>query len=200
MNAREARQAEAPAFRQGAGRLCLDFIRTLRHRGAAREAEELQGEAELRAWVDQFGPCPAGAGPADAAGARRLREAVHALIHAFRGPGGVAACPAAARRLVNRFAALPVPAPELTAAGELRHRADDPVQATLALIARDALDLVATPETAARLHECAAPDCRALFLDNSRPGRRRWCSMSSCGNRAKKTSFRERAARGTPAP
>jgi len=29
------------------------------------------------------------------------------------------------------------------------------------------------------------PGCRWLFVDRSRPGRRRWCSMQDCGNRAK---------------
>jgi predicted RNA-binding Zn ribbon-like protein len=33
--------------------------------------------------------------------------------------------------------------------------------------------------------ECAADDCNWLFLDRSRGGTRRWCSMRSCGNRAK---------------
>lgn len=34
-----------------------------------------------------------------------------------------------------------------------------------------------------RLRECEA--CTWLFLDTSRGGRRRWCSMATCGNRAK---------------
>jgi predicted RNA-binding Zn ribbon-like protein len=36
-----------------------------------------------------------------------------------------------------------------------------------------------------RVKRCANPECGWLFLDDSRAGRRRWCSMSSCGNRAK---------------
>lgn len=32
---------------------------------------------------------------------------------------------------------------------------------------------------------CAAPDCGWLFHDTSPNKRRRWCSMESCGNRAK---------------
>jgi predicted RNA-binding Zn ribbon-like protein len=43
-----------------------------------------------------------------------------------------------------------------------------------------------------RLRECAAHDCGWLFLDTSRNRSRRWCSMSSCGNRAKVQHFRER--------
>jgi predicted RNA-binding Zn ribbon-like protein len=37
----------------------------------------------------------------------------------------------------------------------------------------------------ARLRQCANPQCRWLFLDDSKAGTRRWCSMASCGNRAK---------------
>lgn len=187
----------APTFRGGAGTLCLDFLRTLRQQHGAAPAEELTGPAELTAWIRRFGPCPPppGAGATDQAqvlAARRLREAVRELITAFRAEGaGTANCPEAARRVINDAAAYPVPAPLLTASGEVRHRTDDPVPATLALIARDALDLVGTPGTAARLHECAGPDCGAVFLDGSRPGKRRWCSMNTCGNRAKKANLRE---------
>ena len=36
-----------------------------------------------------------------------------------------------------------------------------------------------------RVRRCANPECGWLFLDDSRVGKRRWCSMQSCGNRAK---------------
>jgi len=36
-----------------------------------------------------------------------------------------------------------------------------------------------------RLRECSARDCSRLFIDGSRNGSRRWCSMQGCGNRAK---------------
>jgi predicted RNA-binding Zn ribbon-like protein len=45
-----------------------------------------------------------------------------------------------------------------------------------------------------RLRACAAPDCRWVFYDESRNGTRRWCSMSSCGNRAKTARYRARRA------
>jgi len=37
----------------------------------------------------------------------------------------------------------------------------------------------------ARVRQCSNPQCGWLFLDNSKSGNRRWCSMSACGNRAK---------------
>ena len=91
------------------------------------------------------------------------------------------------------MAALPVPTPRLEESGLLRWEADDPVLATLALIARDALDLVTSPAIG-RVRDCASPDCKAMFLDGSRPGSRRWCSMNVCGNKAKKSALRGRNA------
>lgn len=50
-----------------------------------------------------------------------------------------------------------------------------------------------------RLRICAADDCRWRFIDNSPAGRRRWCDMRTCGNRAKVAAHRERArARQVP--
>jgi predicted RNA-binding Zn ribbon-like protein len=43
-----------------------------------------------------------------------------------------------------------------------------------------------------RFRKCAAPDCGTLFLDVSKTGRRRWCSMANCGNRNKVQRFRAR--------
>jgi len=36
-----------------------------------------------------------------------------------------------------------------------------------------------------RLRHCANERCLWLFVDDSKAGTRRWCSMSACGNRAK---------------
>jgi predicted RNA-binding Zn ribbon-like protein len=63
----------------------------------------------------------------------------------------------------------------------------------LAAIARSAAEILADPE-AARLRTCANPDCGLLFCDNSRTHKRRWCSMSVCGNRSKVASFTRRHA------
>lgn len=172
-------------FRAGAGRLCLDFIRTLRYRGTPAESEELPDAAAWGAWIDQLGPFAAPVQPASVVEARALREAVYSLLTE------TAVRPAVRQRL-NRFAALPVPAPSLTSSGELRWQAADPASAMLALLARDALDLVTSPEFG-RVRRCAGARCGALFLDTSRPGTRRWCSMDVCGNQAKKSTYRAKA-------
>lgn len=43
-----------------------------------------------------------------------------------------------------------------------------------------------------RLRMCAADDCSWFFIDNSRNKSRKWCSMETCGNRAKIARYRER--------
>jgi predicted RNA-binding Zn ribbon-like protein len=47
-----------------------------------------------------------------------------------------------------------------------------------------------------RLRLCAGSDCAWLFIDGSKAGRRRWCDMAVCGNKAKSRRFyaRERKA------
>jgi predicted RNA-binding Zn ribbon-like protein len=50
---------------------------------------------------------------------------------------------------------------------------------------------------AGRYRICANDECRWVFYDESRAGRRRWCDMSSCGNRAKAARHRARKKAGT---
>jgi predicted RNA-binding Zn ribbon-like protein len=182
--------AGAARFRQGSGRICLDFIRTLRYRGRPGETEELGNEAALADWLTQFGPARPErlATASELAGSRRLREAMHELIATAR-EGAV--CAPANLEIINEAAGRAVPAPRIDAGLQVSWHAADPVAAVLALVARDALDLVTSPAVG-RLRECANPECRVLFLDSSRPGARRWCDMSTCGNQAKKAAFRGR--------
>lgn len=62
--------------------------------------------------------------------------------------------------------------------------------AGLSAIARDAIDLLTGP-LGHRIRVCAAEDCAFLFVDASRPGTRRWCSMERCGNLAKLRTHRD---------
>ncbi len=56
-------------------------------------------------------------------------------------------------------------------------------------VARSASELL-TSGDAASVGKCPGESCGWLFLDRS--GRRRWCTMSTCGNRAKARRFSER--------
>ena len=60
-------------------------------------------------------------------------------------------------------------------------------------IAQAIAELVTTADFAEVKH-CEGPTCVLHFLDTTRGGRRRWCSMAVCGNRAKQAAHRDRAA------
>ena len=62
-------------------------------------------------------------------------------------------------------------------------------------VVHSALELLTTPADLKRVRECPGDDCGWLFFDAS--GRRRWCSMESCGNAAKVRRFRERQKTAT---
>jgi predicted RNA-binding Zn ribbon-like protein len=59
-------------------------------------------------------------------------------------------------------------------------------------VARSVAELLTSPDVE-RVRECAGDPCGWLFLDTSRNRSRRWCSMESCGNRAKARRHYERS-------
>ncbi|MFI8436768.1 CGNR zinc finger domain-containing protein [Streptomyces sp. NPDC079020] len=128
-------------------------------------------------------------------GARDLREALRAACLAHAGHRTPAGAPA------------PPPLDELLAAAPLRVSVDAagaaslrPVTAaagatgTAALTARvaEVIAAAAADGTWPRLKACEAESCRWAYYDRSPAGRRRWCSMSVCGARAKMRAYRAR--------
>ena len=80
---------------------------------------------------------------------------------------------------------------------EHRHQGD-PVDGAIARLAESiARELIRGDTT--RLRVCENPQCRWVFKDTSRTGRRKWCSMRSCGNRAKVARHRARRKVTIPA-
>jgi len=63
----------------------------------------------------------------------------------------------------------------------------------LAAIAHSGAEIIVEGE-GARLRQCANAKCRLFFCDTSRTHRRRWCSMSTCGNRHKVATFARKHA------
>jgi predicted RNA-binding Zn ribbon-like protein len=173
-------------FHWKSGRLCLDFVATVGERWR-RSFERLLGPEDLARWLVESGMLqePPRVSERQLESGRSLREAINRLAR----PGVE---PDAGDRLeLNRWAEHPPLAPQLTAPGELVWVSDRPVEAALATIARDGIDLLTGP-LAGRIRECAAPDCALLFVDSSRPGRRRWCAGEACGNRTRTKAYRQR--------
>jgi predicted RNA-binding Zn ribbon-like protein len=173
-------------FHWKGGRLCLDFVATVGERWR-RSFERLLAPEDLARWMVETGmlETPPRVSRRQLQAARTLREAINRLARPGVDPN------TGDREELNRWAARPALAPQLTDAGELVRVAGRPVEAMLAAIARDAVDLLSGP-LAGRIRECGAPDCALLFVDQSRPGRRRWCSGEACGNRTRTKTYRRR--------
>jgi predicted RNA-binding Zn ribbon-like protein len=71
-----------------------------------------------------------------------------------------------------------------------RHQGD-PVDGAIARLA-EAIARELIQGESARLRVCENDQCRWVFKDTSRTGKRKWCSMRSCGNRAKVARHRAR--------
>ncbi len=121
----------------------------------------------------------------------RTREALRELLDAtveHRRPS------AAALREVNRalraqYMIELVPASDGVS---LDHRHEgDPVNGAMARLS-EAIARELTQGEPRRLRICANDECRWVFRDYSPAGRRKWCDMSTCGNRAKAARHRER--------
>jgi predicted RNA-binding Zn ribbon-like protein len=95
------------------------------------------------------------------------------------------------REVLNDLAARPSLVPRLQPGLGLKWVGVDGVRSVLSSVARDAIDVFGGPR-AERLKRCEGPRCSLLFVDTSRSGRRRWCSMDRCGNRAKVAAHRRR--------
>jgi predicted RNA-binding Zn ribbon-like protein len=168
------------------GSLALDFAYT----GAlAGNPEILHAPADLGQWLAaRFPRIDTEVSERELSDALGFRAAIaHAAVAALGREG----LPASDVDVINLFAALPDLPPALPGgsmqAGARRARATQ----ALSTIARDAIATLGST-LRDRIRECAAEDCSLLYLDTSRSGNRRWCSMQRCGNRAKVRAFRER--------
>lgn len=75
---------------------------------------------------------------------------------------------------------------------ELATTSDDPDRIVAVRAVIDAAELIR--DRADRIRSCQHDDCVLWFLDTSKAGRRRWCSMERCGNRAKAKRHYQRFA------
>jgi predicted RNA-binding Zn ribbon-like protein len=175
-------------FKFRSGTLPLDFAATLAARLRDEPRELLAQPGDLARWLvaAELAAMKPKVTPEDLESARELREALYRLAMAR---ANAQPLPDADRRLLNRYAAGTTPTPRLERDGVSWSRADVP--ALLAAIARAGVELFGGPLND-RIRQCSGEGCALLFVDTSRSGHRKWCSMAGCGNKAKVGSFRER--------
>lgn len=175
-------------FKFRSGRLSLDLASTLSGRRTGAPKDLLRTPADLGRWLVLARVAAQVQEPSDddLAQARELREAIYRLaMSRARGES----FSARDRAILNRWAAEAPPAPQLGPRGLLWAGAG--VRGHLVVLARDAAELLGGPESE-NIRHCAQEDCGLLFVDTSRSGQRRWCSMAGCGNKAKVAEFRRR--------
>jgi predicted RNA-binding Zn ribbon-like protein len=185
---------------RGTGDLALDFVNTVEWRGreGPDRGEHLVSYDALLAWAEGAGvlttahtaalAAAARARPADAeaalGSALALRDALARLLPVETrhqaGPDALAT--------VNAVLVDAVSAPRLVPEdGHFRLAwpvPDTRLDAPTWPVARATVDLLTSAEER-WVRACADPECGWLFFDESRGHRRRWCSMETCGNRAK---------------
>jgi predicted RNA-binding Zn ribbon-like protein len=180
------------------GRPALDLVNTLRERWR-RRVETLVTPEDLERWLVRAEVLTASSDvavtPEVLAEARALREAIDACVTALI--DGTPFPGAAVRRIdgwLKYAGARPALALDdcgLPLLGE-RGEGHSPRRA-LGVIALDAARMLGDPAERARVRVCASDTCSARFYDRSPAGRRRWCSMRTCGNEAKARRHRARA-------
>jgi predicted RNA-binding Zn ribbon-like protein len=171
-----------------AGHPALDLPATLTGRFKPLQRELLERPEDLGSWFVEAGLAAAAPriGPADLALARDLRESIYATALAHIGGR---ALPARDIGVLNRIAAGKSAVPRLDTRGRVHTSAT--ARALLVDLARDAIRLLGDRDTG-RVRQCEGELCARLFIDTSKTGDRRWCSMSGCGNKAKVAQFRRR--------
>ncbi|HET9521151.1 MAG TPA: CGNR zinc finger domain-containing protein [Candidatus Limnocylindrales bacterium] len=116
-----------------------------------------------------------------------LREIAHAI--AEDRPADGAALTEINRAIQARERIELVPEPGGCSVGH--SHVGDPLDDALARLADPIVDAIQAGHTD-RVRICANDTCRWIFFDESRAGRRRWCDMATCGNRAKAARHRAR--------
>jgi predicted RNA-binding Zn ribbon-like protein len=175
-------------FKFRAGHVALDLPATMAARLKPLPLELLAHPSDLGRWLRAAGMTDAmpEVTQSDLSLARTLRECIYGLALArIHGED----LPDEARRRLNRIAAEASAIPHLVKDSRMHYLGKS--RTFLISIARDAIVLFGS-ETSERIRQCEGETCALLFLDTSRSGDRRWCSMTGCGNKAKVADFRRR--------
>lgn len=192
------------AIRLDGGRLCVDFANSIHDRFAHVAEDYLATPERYGEWSRRTGalhgdeaillPRSGAARAHLMADIRTLRDASHLLL-AAQADG--APLPAEALEIANGWLRKARMDQALASDGQLLLRAEPgDVLLPLKRIALDLVDTLALHRAGRlTLKHCAnQSSCGWLFADTSKNGRRRWCSMQTCGVASKMATLRQRNA------
>jgi predicted RNA-binding Zn ribbon-like protein len=177
-------------FRFQNARLCFSFAGTLGDRGRLEPYERLLSPADLSRWCVESG-CVATAPHCSAADLTRAKELREAIQRSGESLAAARTTSSSDLKIINRAAARPPLAPELVAGATKVRWVGSGLEAVLSTVARDLIGIFDSP-LRDRVRICENEECGVPFVDTSRAGIRRWCSMSTCGALIKKRAYRER--------
>jgi predicted RNA-binding Zn ribbon-like protein len=166
--------------------LVIDFVNTA---GFGPDREDLPTPDALVQWLSSRGLEPGSrATKADWEEARAVREALRDLLSAHNEVGVDVGRATAVLDVAARRSGLGVRFDDDGA------RAEPSAPGARGAIGRILAEVSAAMAdgTWERLKACRADDCRFAYLDTAKNRSRAWCSMQSCGNRAKVAAYRER--------
>ena len=186
----------------------FDFLNTIELESGSL-VDHFESFDDAATWLIGRGVCHSGRGPAallapgvgpDDALARvrtvrgALREVAHAISH--ERPADTSALAEVNRAIGARERIELVGAPDGASVGH--SHVGDPLDDALARLADPLVHEIGAGRSD-RVRICANDTCRWVFYDESRAGRRRWCDMATCGNRAKAARHRARVKATTEA-
>jgi predicted RNA-binding Zn ribbon-like protein len=179
--------------------LCLEFVNTRYWRGSDPSTETLNAPSDLLGWcasnrvhlpetvaevAEHWRAHPEEAGEALQQSVE-IREAIHCVfaeVATGRRPGAEVLAPL--NQALSQAPGRTALQPSDDGLAWTLPQMQTSVPALLASVLWSAGDLMMSGRLD-RVRRCANDKCQWLFLDDSRGGTRRWCTMSSCGNRAK---------------
>lgn len=179
------------------GTLCLDYINTVHNRKDDPAPDFLHHIADLTAWarkvelldsrrerlLDGAAQSNLKKGELFFKSAIALRELLYRLFYAITAKGKINAADLEDfnQHLKTCLSRIQINSGK-TSFNESWNLAESELDQITAPVIKDAYALLLSDKLS-RVKEC--PSCGWLFLDTTKNGKRRWCSMKSCGSNAK---------------
>lgn len=179
-----------------AGHVALDFVNTAEERGHPDAGDALRTVDDLCLWGQRRGlitlSADSGPWPLELPAAVEAREL---LYRVFLGRARGLRAPAADLSRLGELAATAYQAAHLSQEpdGRLAWNWSPSQLATVRHVAVASAVQLLSQSPAARLKQCPGDHCGWFFLDATKRGNRRWCSMGECGQEAKTARRRERS-------